>query len=168
MHIYNQFVYREGTALVMLAKQLLRVCLLSLNQDIHWREGTALVMLAKQLLRVCLLSLNQDIHWREGTALVMLAKLLLWAYSLWIKIYIEGKVHALVVLAKLFLWVCLLSLNQDIHWREGTALVMLAKLFYKYSYPLCHIKQTVFWVCFLFVGWFSYERAIFISWGWTN
>ena len=41
---------------------------------------------------VCLLSLNQDIHWREGTALFMLAKLLLqyeYAYSLWIKIYIE-------------------------------------------------------------------------------
>ena len=108
------------------------VCLLSLNQDIHWREGTTLVMLAKLLLWVgpmltlfesrytlkgrynignvgktasiwvCLLSLNQDIHWREGTTLVMLAKLLL--------------------------WVCLLSLNQDIHWREGTTLVMLAKL----------------------------------------
>ena len=52
--------WREGTALVMLAKLLLWVCLLSLNQDIHWREGTALVMLAKLLLWVCLLSLNQD------------------------------------------------------------------------------------------------------------
>ena len=29
------FESREGTALVMLAKLLLRVCLLSLNQDIH-------------------------------------------------------------------------------------------------------------------------------------
>ena len=73
----------------MFVKLLLWVCLLSLNQDIHWREGTTLVMLAKLLLWVCLLSLNQDIHWREGTTLVMLAKLLL--------------------------WVCLLSLNQDIH-----------------------------------------------------
>ena len=42
---------------------------------------------------------------------------------------------ALVMLAKLLLWVCLLSLNQDIHWREGTALVMLAKL--------------IIWVCLL-------------------
>ena len=58
----------------MLAKLLLWVCLLSLNQDIHWREGTTLVMLAKLLLWVCLLSLNQDIHWRECTALVMLVK----------------------------------------------------------------------------------------------
>ena len=40
--------------------------ILSLNQDIHWREGTALVMLTKLLLWVCLLSMNQDIHWREG------------------------------------------------------------------------------------------------------
>ena len=31
-------------------------------------------MLATLLLRVCLLSLNQDIHWREGTTLVMLDK----------------------------------------------------------------------------------------------
>ena len=94
-------------ALVMLAKLLLWVCLLSLNQYIHWREGTALVMLAKLLLWVCLLSLNQYIHWREGTALVMLAKLLL--------------------------WVCLLSLNQYIHWREGTALVMLICIYRFYS-----------------------------------
>ena len=51
-------------------------------------------MLAKLLLRVCLLSLNQDIHWRECTTLVMLAKLLYaYAYSLWIKIYIKGKVQ---------------------------------------------------------------------------
>ena len=70
-------------------KLLLWVCLLSLNQDIHWREGTTFVMLIKLLLWVCLLSLNQDIHWREGTTFVMLIKLLL--------------------------WVCLLSLNQDIH-----------------------------------------------------
>ena len=41
----------------------------------------------------------------------------------------------LVMLAKLLLWVCLLSLNQDIHWREGTTLVMLAKL--------------LLWVCLL-------------------
>ena len=75
----------------MLAKLLLWVSLLSLNQDIHWREGTTLVMLAKLLLWVCLLSLNQDIHWREGTALVMWAKLFLYVYFL-------------------------LSLNQDIEW----------------------------------------------------
>ena len=77
------FESREGTALVMLAKLLLRVCLLSLNQGkdnignvdktasmsmltlFGSREGTALVMLAKLLLRVCLLSLNQGKvqHW---------------------------------------------------------------------------------------------------------
>ena len=34
----------------------------------------------------------------------------------------------LLMLAKLLLWVCLLSLNQGIHWREGTILVILAKL----------------------------------------
>ena len=92
---FSDLHWMEGTTLVMLATLLLRVCLLSLNQDIHRREGTALVMLAKLLLWVCLLSLNQDIHWREGTTLVMLTKLPLWvyAYSLWIKIYIEGKVQ---------------------------------------------------------------------------
>ena len=30
--------------------------------DVHWREGTTLVMLAKLLLWVCLLSLNWDVH----------------------------------------------------------------------------------------------------------
>ena len=120
----------------MLAKLLLWVCLLSLNQDIHWREGTALVMLAKLLLWVCLLSLNQDIHWREGTTLVMLAKLLLWVRLLSLNQDIHWREGtALVMLAKLLLWVRLLSLNQDIHWREGTALVMLAKL--------------LLWVCLL-------------------
>ena len=78
----------------MLAKLLLWVCLLSLNQYIHWREGTTLpikiYMLSMLTLFesrytlkgrynignvgwVCLLSLNQDIHcWYE------------YAYSLWI------------------------------------------------------------------------------------
>ena len=41
----------------------------------------------------------------------------------------------LVMLAKPLLWLSLLSLNQDIHWREGTTLVMLAKL--------------LLWVCLL-------------------
>ena len=189
----NQDIHwREGTALVMLAKLLLWVCLLSLNQDIHWTEGTTLVMLAKLLLWVCLLSLNQDIHWREGTTLVMLAKTASMSVlnSLWIKIYIEGEGTALVMLAKQLLRVCLIlfesrytlkgrysignvgktasmsmltlfesrytlnwrynignvgktcfyeyaysSLNQDIHWTEGTTLVMLAKL--------------LLWVCLL-------------------
>ena len=82
--------------LVLLAKLLLWVCLLSLNQDIHWREGTTFVMLAKLLLWVCLLSLNQDIHvhWREGTTFVMLARLLLWVCLLsLINLYIKGKVQ---------------------------------------------------------------------------
>ena len=112
--------YREGTTFVMLSKLVLWVCLLSLNQDIHWREGTTLVMLAKLLLWVCLLSLNQDIHWREGTTLVMLSKLLLWVCLLSLNQDIHWREGTtLVMLAKLLLWVCLLSLNQDIHWREG-------------------------------------------------
>ena len=112
----NYFSLSEREA-VMLAKLLLWVCLLSLNQAIHWREGTALVMLAKLLLWVCLLSLNQAIHWREGTALVMFAKLLL--------------------------WVCLLSVNQDIHWREGTTLVMLAKLLLHVWVCLLSVNQDI-------------------------
>ena len=65
-------------AMQMLPLLLLWVCLLSLNQDIHWREGTTLVMLAKLLIWVCLLSLYQDMHWSECTTLIMLAILLLW------------------------------------------------------------------------------------------
>ena len=79
---HKAVLQKHGTTLVMLAKLLLWVCLLSLKQDIHWREGTALVMFAKLLLWVCLLSLNQDIHWREGTTSIMLAKLLPWGHIL--------------------------------------------------------------------------------------
>ena len=32
------------------------------RHTVHWMEGTTLVMLAKLIVRVCLLSLNQDIH----------------------------------------------------------------------------------------------------------
>ena len=44
----------------MLAKLLLWVCLLSLNQDIHTRYSIGNV--GRLLIWVCLLSLNQDIH----------------------------------------------------------------------------------------------------------
>ena len=77
-------------------------------------------MLAKLLLCVGLLSVNQDIHWREGTTLVMCGQNCFsgYAYSLWIKIYVWRDGTTLVMLVKLLLCVCLLSLNQDRHWRR--------------------------------------------------
>ena len=100
----------------MLATLLLRVCLLSLIQDIHWREGTTLVMLAKLLLRVCLLSLNQDIHWREGTTVVMLAKLLL--------------------------RVCLLSLKE---WKFQLSVLSLRRKKYAYEYAFMFFVLNIMW-----------------------
>ena len=164
----NQDIHwREGTTLVMLAKLLLWVCLLSLNQDIHWREGTTLVMLAKLLLWVCFNTLFESRYTLKGsynignvgkTASIMSGLTLFEArYTLKGRygignvgktasmsmltpvLSLNQDIHwregtTLVMLAKLLLWVCLLSLNQDIHWREGTTLVMLAKL--------------LLWVCF--------------------
>ena len=71
---------------VLLAKLLLWVYLLSLNQDIHTWYIIGNVGKTDSVSILCLLSLNQDIHTRK-------------AYNI-------GK-----MLAKLLLWVCLLSLN---------------------------------------------------------
>ena len=50
-------------------------------------------MLARLLLWVCLLSLNQDIHTRYNIGNVGKTAFYEYAYSLWIKIYIKGKVQ---------------------------------------------------------------------------
>ena len=130
------------------------------------------------LLWVCLLSLNQDIHWRKGTALVMLRKLLLWVCLLFESRYTlkgrytigsVGKTASMSMLTlfesrytlkrrynignvgELLLWVCLPSLNQhyqcctfpSMYWREGTTLVMLANCFYDFMLTLFESRYTI-------------------------
>ena len=74
----------------------------------------------------------------------MLAKLLLQVCLLSLNRDIHWREGAtLVMLAKLLLWVCLLSLNQDIHWREGTPLVMLAKLLLRVC--LLFLNRDIHW-----------------------
>ena len=99
------------------------------------REGATLVMLAKLLLWDYAYSLwikilptlkgQVPIYW------YMLAKLLLWGMlTLFESRYtLKGRYNIGNVKQKLLLCrMSILSLNQDIHWRESTTLVMLAKL----------------------------------------
>ena len=155
----NQDIHwREGTTLVMLDIQncwpnCLWVCLLSVESRYTLKgEGTALVMLAK--LQNCFYE---------------------YAYSLWIKLttlkgrYNIGNVVQTASMSMLTLFESrytlkgrynignvgqtasmsmLLSLNQDIHWREGTTLVMLQNCFYEYAYSLWIYIEGKVQLCF--------------------
>ena len=156
----------------MLAKLLLYgYAQLSLNQDIHWREGTTLVMLEKlprwvcftlfesgytlkgrynigsvgktASIWVCSISLNQwyTLKGRHNignvgkTASMSMLTLFESIYTL------KGR-YNIGNVGKLLLWVCSLSLNQDIHWGEGTTLVMLAKLLL-WVYASLYLNQDI-------------------------
>ena len=106
---------KEGTTLVMLAKLLLWMSMLTLFESIYTlKEGTTLVMLAKLLLWMSMLTLFESRYTLKErynignvgkTASMSMLTLFESRYTLK-----EGT--TLVMLAKLLLWVCLLSLSQ--------------------------------------------------------
>ena len=109
MSMLTLFESREGTSLVILAKLLLWVCLLSLNQGKvqHWSCWQNCFYEYAYFLWINWASMRYSIGNVGRTASMSMLTL-----------FESREGTALVMLAKLLLWVCLLSLNQGKvqHW----------------------------------------------------
>ena len=140
--------WREGTALVMLARLLLWVCLLfesrytlkgrynignvgkpasmsmlTLFESRYTLKGRYSIGNVGKTASMSMLTLFESRYTLKGRYVignVGKPAFYEYAYSLWIKIYIEGKVQHLVMLAKLLLWLCLLTLKWDTILKQAT------------------------------------------------